>query len=183
MSPSENGIFLIDTDVLAHIRFRTDSKAIYSALTKLAELGTLKTVHQVFGELKKHKVPYEELAPHEKHFVLSASFQFCEEVQEKLDLVGKHASYLWSKTGGKNPDPADPWLVAVASALGYTLVTNENPLSPAKIPSACKHPEIGAACISGAHFLVSAGIVTMVKPEHLSTSLFFGISTNETQTK
>jgi Domain of unknown function (DUF4411) len=44
--------------------------------------------------------------------------------------------------GGKNPDPADPWLIAVAAAHGYVVVTDENQDSPRKIPAACRLPKI-----------------------------------------
>lgn len=170
------GIHLLDTDVLEHIRFRSDSKDIYAGLIGMAQAGIVKTVRQVFGELKKHPVPFGVLKAHEKDFVVGAGIQFCSEVRAKNELVKKHAGHLWAQTGGKNPDPADPWLIAVAAAHGYTLVTDENQLSPVKIPAACKVPAIGCDCISGPHFLIKVGLVKEIKPEHISPHAFFGIT-------
>jgi len=168
-------VYLIDTDVLEHIRHRSDSAKIYSALVGMAKGGSLKTVKQVFGELKKHNTAYGILHPHEKHFLVPPKIQYCTEVQLKLDLVRQHAEYLWPQTGGKNPDPADPWLVAVAAAHGYALVTDESQTSTACIPAACRHPTLTTKCISGPHFLIEVGVVTEIKPEHISPHAFFGI--------
>jgi hypothetical protein len=132
----------------------------------------------VFAELRKHPVPHGILQPHEKAFVIDASLQFSSEVQAKLDLVRTHAGHLWAQTAGKNPDPADPWLIAVAAAHGCILVTDESPLK-LRIPKACQKPEIGVNCISGPHFLVGSGIVTEIKPEHIAPHSFFGINNGE----
>jgi len=134
------------------------------------------TVRQVFGELKKHKRTHEILKPFEQDFLLQTRLQYCKEVQAKLELVKKHAGHLWAQVGGKNPDPADPWLIAVASAHGYTLVTDENQFSQSRIPAACKIPEIGCRCISGPHFLIEVGLVEEIKPEHINPHAFFGLA-------
>jgi hypothetical protein len=162
--------------VLAHVRGRSDSSTIYAELSQRAQAGTLKTVRQVFGELKKHKAAHAVLSVQEKHFVLSTGLQLCSEVAEKLELVAKGAGHLWAATGGKNPDPADPWLVAVAAAHGYILVTDESPQSPMKIPAACRLPGIAVTCISGPHYLIAAGIVKEMKPEHIDPHRFFNLS-------
>ena len=166
--------YLIDTDVLEHIRHRADAEQIYTGLIGMAKDGKLKTVRQVFGELKKHKSTHKVLAPHERHFVVSSQLQYCVEVQEKMAILNREAAYLWPQIGGKNPDPADPWLVAVAATHGCTLVTDEKQDSPARIPAACKLPKIACKQIAGPHFLVTVGLVTEIKPEHLSPKLFFG---------
>ena len=176
MTPPSAVTHIIDTDVLEHIRFRPDSAQIYSALIAKAKAGSLKTVKQVFAELKKHKEAYAILSPHEKAFVIEPGLQFCTEVQDKLQLVTTHAPYLWAQTAGKNPDPADPWLIAVAAAHGYTIVTDESPLKATRIPMACKKPEIGVTCKSGPHFLIESGIVQEIKPEHIAPHAFFGIN-------
>jgi hypothetical protein len=141
----------------------------------MAEAGIVKTVRQVFGELKKHTEAYKILKPHERKFVLPIETQYTTEVSQKLELVKIDAGHLWQPIGGKNPDPADPWLIAVASAYGYNLVTNENQLSTMKIPAACKIPGLICRCISGPHFLIEVGIVQEIKPEHISPHSFFGI--------
>ncbi len=141
----------------------------------MSEAGLVKTVRQVFGELKKHKEAHKILKPHEKHLLLPTEIQYCPEVQAKLEIVKKEAGHLWQQVGGKNPDPADPWLIAVAAAHGYTLVTDENQFSTAKIPAACKLPDLKCNCISGPHFLLQVGLVEEMKPEHINPHAFFGL--------
>jgi hypothetical protein len=75
--------------------------------------------------------------------------------------------------GGKNPDPADPWIVAVATKYGYTVVTNESPRSTMRIPAACRLPKMGCRCIRGPHFLHEVGLVKEIKPEHIDPASFF----------
>lgn len=175
--PHSKGIYLIDTDVLAHIRYRSDSQRIYSGLIGVGHSGALKTVKQVFDELKKHKIAHGILYPHRKHLILEADLQYCAEVSERLEAIKTHAGFLWAQTGGKNPDPADPWLIAVAAVHGFTLVTNEKRESAKKIPAVCKHTSIGVKCITGAEYLLLTGIVSEVKPEHISPHAFFNMPT------
>lgn len=172
---ADGAIHLIDTDVLEHVRFRPDSAELYQGLIALAQAGKLKTIRQVFGELKKHKEAYKILRPHEKDFLIPIEVQYCAEVRAKLEFVKTEAGHLWQQVGGKNPDPADPWLIAVAAAHGYTLVTDESQKSGAKIPAACKSTNLKCKCISGPHFLIEAGLVTEIKPEHISPHAFFDI--------
>jgi hypothetical protein len=92
-------IYLVDTDVLEHIRFRADSKKIYAGLISMSKNGGAKTIRQVFGELKKHKETYSVLATHEKCLCITADLQFCLEVRGKLELVRQEAGHLWEPLG------------------------------------------------------------------------------------
>jgi hypothetical protein len=166
-------IYLIDTDVLVRIRARKDSKEIYAAIVAMAEKGELKTVRQVFDELKSHGKPFEALRTHRAKFVIPTKEQYCAEVQKYIEEVGNKAQFLYEQTGGKNPDPADPWLIAVAVHFGYTLVTNESQTKATRIPAACKIDGIKCRCISGPHFLFEARIVTELRPEQISVAAFF----------
>ena len=167
--------YLIDTDVLVHIRLRKDSDAIYAGIEKAVKEGWLRTVKQVPDEVKKWPKPYAKIAPFKSRFIVPASEQYCDTVKAMNELVLNLAPLLIAQVGGKNPDPADSWLIAVAKAQGYTLVTNENALSPVKIPAVCKLPQIKCPCISGPHFLLETGIVTEIKPEHISVHAFYGL--------
>jgi hypothetical protein len=141
----------------------------------MAETGTAKTIRQVFGELKKHKEAHTILKPHEKHLLVTSAIQYCVEVRAKIEVVKTVAGHLWAQVGGKNPDPADPWLISIAAAHGYTLVTDENQISPMKIPAACRNEKIDCRCIAGPHFLIEVGLVKEIKPEHINPHAFFGL--------
>jgi hypothetical protein len=170
---NENGPYLIDTDVLALIFVRKDAQAIYDALIKMAEAEVLRTVRQTFDELKRFGPQYDLLKPHREAFQIAAELQFNPAVSELIEVLGNEAGYLWEQTGGRNPDPADPWIVAVASAYGYTVVTNESPRSPLRIPAACKLPKCKSRCIRGPHFLVEVGLIKEIKPEYIEPAAFF----------
>lgn len=172
---NERRAYLIDADVLIVIRDRNDSGKIYDELIHMAHRGRLKTVRQTFDEIKNYDPPFAILKDHREKFQITAEQQFDPRVSAYIDWLGDNALQLWEQTGGKNPDPADPWIVAVGATYGYTVVTNESPRSPVKIPAACRMPHINCRCIRGPHFLLEVGIVTQaqIKPEFIDPAAFF----------
>ena len=80
-------------------------------------------------------------------------------MQTLIEYLGNNASCLWEQTGAKDPDPADPWLIAVAHTHGYTLVTNESRRSGNTLRAACRLPQIRCRCIHGLFFLYEAGLI------------------------
>lgn len=169
---NEPKIYLVDVDVLARIHARSDSKDIYDGLIEMAGKKTVRTVRQTFDELKRFNTTHEILKAHRDKFQVPTDDQFCEKVKN-YETLGNEAKYLTEATGGKNPDPADPWIIAVAAAHGYTVVTNESPHSTQRIPAACRLPKIGCRCIRGPHFLIEVGLVKEIKPEHIDPHSFF----------
>jgi predicted nucleic acid-binding protein len=172
---NEARTYLIDVDVLIRIHVRSDSQKIYDALIKLAKAGRLKTVRQTFDELKQFPPTLEILKDYRDAFQIRAEQQFDPRVSAHIEFLGNNAQYLWEQTGGRNPDPADPWIVAVAATYSYTVVTNESPRRQTRIPAACRLPKIGCRCIRGPHFLLEVGIVTFkeIKPEFIDPAFFF----------
>jgi hypothetical protein len=157
--------------VLVAIRSKKDSTNIYNHLIKMATDGDLKTVRQVFNELETFGDGYKFLLGYRSKFVIPVDEQYCVAVQTKIELIKKTADFLYEQTGSK--DAADPWLVAVASAYKYVLVTNERRESPKRIPAACQQPELRCRCISGPHFLHEVGLVPQINPAHISAAAFF----------
>ena len=176
--PDEAHRYLIDTDVLIRIGVRKDAQDIYNGLIQLAKAGRLSTVTQVFDELKKRgPIALQALKEYREIIEIPTKEQYDAAVSTAIEQLGNHnPPWLWAQTGGKNPDPADPWLVAVASVHSYTLVTNESQTSPIKIPAACK--SLGARCIRGPHFLFEVGIVNVkeIKIAHIDPAAFFNES-------
>lgn len=172
--PHEGKKYLVDTDVLRSIHLRKDSEVIYDALKVAAMAGIVRTVHQVFDELESQLPPvYEILKPYQQTFQIAKDDQYSESVGGIIEVLGNEASYLWEQTGSKNPDPADPWLIAAARSLGFTVVTNEGPRMLTRIPAACRLPNIQVPCIRGPHFLLETGIVKEVKYETVEPASFF----------
>jgi hypothetical protein len=140
----------------------------------MAVIETVQTVSQVLDELKTQAPEvYEVFKAHHKSFQIANDRQFAVGVSQVVEILGNDASYLWEQTGGKNPDPADPWIISVAKVYGYTVVTNERRRSEKRIPAACRLPKIGVRCISGPHFLLETGIVKDVKYETVDPASFF----------
>jgi hypothetical protein len=171
--PHDRAPYVLDVDVLARIHVRKDLEHIYNSLVVMAENGRVRTVRQTFDELKRFNPVHEILKTHRDKFQISTADQFCSPVQKYIEVLGNEASYLANATGGRNPDPADPWIVAVGPTYGYTVVTNESPRSLYRIPAACRLPAVGCRCIRGPHFLIEVGIVTEIKPEHIDPAFFF----------
>ena len=72
---------------------------------------------------------------------------------------------LMSQKGWANADIADPWLIAIAKSMNYTIVTDEvknvnlnstNPSKNAKIPDVCD--QLGVRCISMNEFFEEIGL-------------------------
>lgn len=157
--------------MLVAIRNKKDSANVYSHLIKMATDGDLKTVRQVFEELETFGQFYNFLFKQKKKFLVPTEDQYSTKVQNQIEIVKKKAKYLYEQTG--TGDPADPWLVAVASAHKFVLVTNERQERQTRIPAACRIPELRCRCITGFHFLYEVGIVKTIDPAHVSTSAFF----------
>jgi hypothetical protein len=164
---------LLDTDVFVRICELKEHKSIFDNIIQLANAGRLKTVRQVFGELKKWPLSLGFLKPHRSIVEVDAKHEFTVEMQNIMEEIGNKAPWLWEQTGAGNPDPADPWLIGVAKLLDYTVVTNEGQRKEKRIPNVCRLPSINCRCISGPHFLVEVGIVKEIKPEWIDTDAFF----------
>lgn len=173
--PEFKNTYLLDTDVLGHIQDHPDSNRIYDEIIVGVVEGKVRTVRQVIGELRKFPEAYSKLFPFHTKFEIEASKQLCVQVSEIIDIIGNTAPGLYEQLGGKNPDPADPWLIAVAKVHGFTLVTDENPYSPKRIPMVCDHDGLKCHCISGPHFLVETGIIQDIRPEHISIRAFYDL--------
>lgn len=166
-------VHLIDSDVFMSIKSRKDAPDLFAGILTLAEAGRVKTVRQVFKEMKHDPILKTEILPHRKLMEVKTEDQYCAEVAAKITIISDQAGHLWPQTGGTTSDPADPWLIAVASHYGYCLVTNENKRSDRKIPAACKIVGTTCECISGPHFFYDTGIVTEFDPAHISPADFF----------
>jgi Domain of unknown function (DUF4411) len=139
----------------------------------MAKNGRLQTVRQTFDELKRFGPPYDILKNHREIFQISIDKQFGPRVSAYIETLGNEAPYLWEQTGGRNRDPADPRIVAVAATYRWTVVTNESLRKTMRIPAACRLPKIGCRCIRGPHFLMEVGIVKEIKPKHIDPTFFF----------
>ena len=133
-------------------------------------------MRQVFGELRRFAEAHSALKAVQGKFEIEAKLQFCDQVSEVMDLVTDLAPGLFEQFGGKNPDPADPWLIAVAKVHGFTLVTDEGRNSPKRIPMTCDLDELKCRCINGPHFLVETGIVPEINPAHIDVHAFYDFS-------
>lgn len=171
--PDSTEIYLLDTDVLTHIASREDASQIYDGLIAMASERRVRSVRQVFDELKRFPSAFDVLRAHREIFQIPTREQHYPRVGEFIDLLGNEMPNLWEQTGYKNPDPADPWLVAVAATYDYTVVTDESRTSPSKIPAACRLSNVNCRCISGPHFLIKVGLVTDIRPEDISPASFF----------
>lgn len=166
--------YLIDTDVVADIKFRSDHKTIYNSLAKMVSAGKLLTVRQVIKELKPEKDG--EL----RNFVdlylqgsVNDAQNYTPVVSTRMGKILQAFPKLINLTGGTGKDPADPWLIAVAGVYGYTLVTNESPYSDQKIPAVCKTAKVGCSYMRGPEFLLTTGIVGNVDYSHIHPKDFF----------
>lgn len=79
------------------------------------------------------------------------------DVVEWAGRIADDFEFLFDLTGSKNPDPADPWLIACAKVYGYTLVTDERQSSTKKIPFVCRQQGLDVRCIGGLTLIEELG--------------------------
>lgn len=84
--------------------------------------------------------------------------QYHADVMRFVGYISDNFESLYDLSGAKNPDPADPWLVACAKVFGYTLVTDERQTSVKKIPYVCRQQGIDVECINGDTLLNRLGL-------------------------
>ena len=138
--------YLIDTDAIVHIADRPNGEAVYATLIQLIQKGELKTVEQVFDELRRWPEIQSKFLPHKKAMLVD---QYIPDVTLHVGFVSENFEFLFDLTGAKNPDPADPWLIGCAKHYGYTLVTDERKTSTKRIPYVCRQQGVDVPCISG----------------------------------
>lgn len=138
--------YLIDTDAIVHIADRPNGEAVYAILIQMVKDGELRTVEQVFDELRRWPEIKALFQPMKKEMLVE---QYIPEVMEHVGFVSENFDFLFDLTGAKNPDPADPWLIGCAKHYGYTLVTDERKASTRKIPYVCRQQGVNVDCISG----------------------------------
>lgn len=147
--------YLIDTDALVHIRDRPNSEAVYAALIPLCRQGLILTVSQVYDEMKRFPEVRNLFWPLRQSMKVN---QDTMEVFQTVGYISEEFGFLYDLSGTKNPDPADPWLIACAKVYGYTLITDERKNSGVKIPFVCKQQSIQVDCKNGLEMLAELGL-------------------------
>ncbi|WP_371260229.1 DUF4411 family protein [Bradyrhizobium sp. BTAi1] len=83
-------------------------------------------------------------------FVGFGTLKTVEEVYDELRRSdADDFEFLFDQWGTRNPDPADPWLLAAAKVLGWTVVTDERKENTRKIPYVCRQQSICVRCVNG----------------------------------
>lgn len=146
--------FIIDTDALVHFGSRPDGDDIYEALRARCLAGEILTVSQVFGELKRWPEVRERFWPLRNEMKVD---QYDDAVLRFVGYISDTFDFLYDLSGSKNPDPADPWLIACARVFRHTLVTDERQNSVKKIPFVCRQQGVDVECVNGVELLNRLG--------------------------
>lgn len=139
-------IYLVDTSVLVNIRDKYgDSEKIWGALGVAIEAGRVKTVRQVFDELES-KFPeiYARLKKFKRQMQISDADLYATVAVDEVRQIRRNHPSLYKPLGGGNP--ADPFLIAAAKAMGAIVATDEKSKGPgyqSKIPYVCLQRNVG----------------------------------------
>jgi hypothetical protein len=147
---------LIDCDAIAHTDGAPNCSAILEGLERLIHAGQLKTVEQVYDELRRWPLIQSRFKPIRKKFLVQI---YTPEISRLAGQIADDFSFLFYLTGVRNPDPADPWLIAAGKVLGWTVITDERKTSSKRIPYVCRQQSLNLRCISGPKFFAEIGIV------------------------
>jgi len=148
-------VYLIDCDAIAHLDGTAHCDAKIAGLKKLVQGDTLKTVEQVYDELRRWPHLQDEFKPIKKQFLID---QHTPEIAAMAGQISDDFDFLYDLTGIRNPDPADPWLIAAGKILGWTVITDERKTSTKRIPYVCRQQSLQVRCISGPEFFAEVGI-------------------------
>ena len=150
-------MYLIDCDAIAHCEGRPDCDQVLNGIATEIRRDKLKTVEQVFGELRRWPDIQNRFKPLKRSFLVSN--QYAPDIAQIAGQIAEDFPFLFDQSGSRNPDPADPWLIAVAKVHGWTVVTDERQTSTKRIPYVCRQQSIQVRCIGGAAFFAEARIV------------------------
>jgi Domain of unknown function (DUF4411) len=148
--------YLIDCDAIAHLDGVAHCDTVLRGLKQLVAAGILKTVEQVYDELRRWPHLQEQFKPIKKQFLIDD--QHASSVASLVGQIAEDFEFLFDQSGTRNPDPADPWLIAAGKVLGWTVITDERKASTRKIPYVCRQQSIQVRCINGPEFFEETGI-------------------------
>ncbi len=154
-------VFIFDCDELTNLYKRDDRKIIWDQFVRMVDMEEIKTIEQVFCELKKFPLAHAEYKRLKSRMCLPSAEQYDESVTDYMNEIEKATPKLIDFMGRMGPcDPSDPWLVAIAAAKGWTVVTHEKKKGNGKsksIYTACK--ALGVNCWNLHEFLTELGIL------------------------
>lgn len=148
-------MYLIDCDAIAHLDGTAHCDAVMRRLKELVVAGTLRTVEQVYDELRRWPHLQAEFKAIKKQFLID---QYTPEISALAGQIADDFEFLFDLTGTRNPDPADPWLIAAGKVLGWTVITDERKASTKRIPYVCRQQSLQVRCINGIEFFKEVGI-------------------------
>jgi hypothetical protein len=152
-------VYIFDCDELANLFQRDDLDGLWDRFVDMVNNGQVRTVDQVFCELKKFPRALDKYKHLKSQMCLSTADQYDESVTDYMDTIEEATPRLIDFMGRTSIcDPADPWLVAIAAARDWTVVTHEkrrgNKVNRS-VYTACK--KLDVACLNLEEFLKVAG--------------------------
>ncbi len=148
---------LIDTCALVNFAAQFgDSDNFWPSIIKEITEGRLKTVRQVWDELKSQfpKV-HARVKLYRKEFVISDALLYDAMAVAEVRIIQEQHNLI-NQLGTGNP--ADPFVIAGAKVIGASVVTDEKATGKrhkSKIPYVCKARNVD--CISGKQYLEELG--------------------------
>jgi hypothetical protein len=149
--------YLIDCDAIAHCEGRPDCGVVLDGLVAAVQADRVKTVEQVYDELRRWPDIQSRFKPIKKQFLIKD--QYRHEISSLAGQISEDFPFLYDLAGSKNPDPADPWLIAASKVMGWAVVTDERSTSIRKIPYVCRQQSLLVRCINGPTLFAEIGII------------------------
>jgi hypothetical protein len=148
--------YLIDCDAIAHLDGAPHCGTVLNGLKQLVTRDVLKTVEQVYDELRRWPDIRAEFTPIKRQFLIA---QYTTEISQLAGQIADDFDFLFDQSGSRNPDPADAWLIAAGKVLGWTVITDERKTSTKRIPYVCRQQSLNVRCIDGPEFFREVGII------------------------
>ena len=156
-------VYVIDTCSLINLARKFSHTptfdAVWQEIDDLMKINCFRTLHYVEIELnsygRENDFLKEWVAKRKKHFV----FQTSEECYiEAIPIINEeyNTGFFDAKKKAEGKEEADPYLIAYCKMNNFTLISDENPLKPNKIPQVSK--KNGVKCIDIYDFFRERGL-------------------------
>lgn len=164
-------VYVIDTSGLINLDFVFKKRnpvfaAVWDEIEALIQQDLFKTIDIVEDEINRYEGKEEFLKKWikkwKKILIIPLDSQI---INAAIPIINKeyNTGFFDSKKLAAGIEEADPYLIAYCKIYNYTLITNENPLKPNKIPAVSK--KNGVRCIDIYKFLEERGLKMVRKKE------------------
>ncbi len=161
----QSRVYVLDTSalIMLDVTFPSDNAvfvAVWDEMEDMIRDGTLRTIDYVEAEINEYegkKTFLQQWTKHHKSAFVRTTTEAC--IIAAIPIINEEYSsgFFDAKKLAAGKEKADPYLIAYAQVNDCTVVTNENPQKPNKIPMVAQKNKV--RCIGVYDFIQELGLI------------------------